>query len=146
MLKALNYIVILVGLSGCHRAVFTQNPLVYQILKPRPEYPGMLTNRACLKYDGEKCIEEDVDIYDMNDEAFREKANTLDFICNIGGRRFKICKDKPGFCRRTFKKKCWWKFCRKRKLRNEEYIPVEPYQFLLDANVKCFNKDRYPFE
>jgi len=121
-----------------------QNALIDQILKPRPGYQGNLTNRACLEYYEERCKKWNVITYDMTDESFRLKANDLGFICNIAGHRYKICKDKAGFCHHYKKKKCWLKyFCW--KFREEKFILVDNYKYLLEAKARCFNLTRYPF-
>ena len=80
--------------------------------------------------------------YDLQDANFRKEANDFGFICNLGGKRYKICLDKPGFCRISYKNG----FLGIGKKKIEEYVPAVPYQYLIDANLKCFNKDEYPFE
>ena len=146
MLRRILSLVLLVG-SGCSEAqIYQQNPLSDQILKPRPGHEGKLTNRACLKFDDDKCVDEKIAEYDLKDAEFRDRVNKMNFICNLGGRRFKICKDKPGFCRFYRQKKCFLGICVDDKKLTEEYIPVEPYSFILDAKTRCFQKDLYPFE
>jgi hypothetical protein len=72
-------------------------------------------------------------------------ANDLSFVCNLAGRRFKVCLDKPGFCRRWGEKDCdLGIFCKTRQ--REEYIPAEPMELHLAGNTRCFNKERYPFD
>jgi len=111
-----------------------------QILKPRAGHKG-LTNRACLAWNDEnECLKYEIQEYLLEDAEFRETVNSFDFICSIGGRRFKVCKDKPGFCRITYTD-CGI-FCRRK--RHEEYIPAEKYDFLLAANTRCMNKEEYP--
>ncbi len=106
----------------------------------------MLTNRVMvLSADGKSTIPE-IKEYSLEDAEFRTTANKLNFICSIGARRFKVCIDKPGYCRHTFYQKCFLGICGK-KHREEEYIPAkEKHQFLLDAKAKCFNYGEYPFE
>jgi hypothetical protein len=118
-----------------------RHPLSEQILKPRVGFKG-LTNRACEVFDKARgeCLEYKIEERLLEDAEFRNTANMLGFICLIGGRRFKICEDKPGFCRHTYKRNCFLGICGKRD-KLEEYIPVERYQFLLDANTRCFDKD-----
>ena len=121
-----------------------RHPLSNQILKPRVGHSG-LTNNACEEKDSTgKCTKEGIKEYSFDDQTFRDSVNKLGFICNVGGRRFKICLDKPGLCRFSYIKKgaLFWK---KTKM-NEEYIPSLNYQYLLDANTKCFSKEVYPFD
>ena len=136
-------------ISGCAGPkIYTAHPLVDQILKPRTGVEGNLTNRTCSKYDGDRCAQENIQAYNLSDPVFRKTVNDLKFLCNIGGRRFKVCLDKPGFCRfssDTYKCGFLHLFKCSGEL-EEEYLPAEPYQFLLDAKVRCFNKETYPFE
>lgn len=130
-------------MTGCAgREIFPAHPLNEQLIKPRPGHEGKLTNRSCSKYEKDLCVEEHIQEYALSDKDFRETANQLDFICNIGGRRFKICLDKPGFCRVSYKENCFLFFC-SRGERLEEYLPVEKYKFLLDSGARCANKQMY---
>ncbi len=126
--------------------VYMPHNLTEKILKPRKGFDGKLTNRYCKKYDGQKCSDAVIDTFDINDQKFRLKINKLNFICNISGKRFKICKDKPGFCRFYGQKKdCFLFFCKEKPLL-QEYLPIKNnYQFLIDANARCFNRTKYPF-
>lgn len=145
----------LLGLSGvvallsssCATAptLYPAHPLVDQIIKVREGHDGNLTNRACLAYSGETCTQDKITLYPLASAEFRETANKLDFLCNIGGRRFKICQDKPGFCRisRGPKKCTLGIFCKEGDPVEIEYLPVEQYRFLLDANARCASKDKY---
>lgn len=102
------FMVLLSGVS-CSVTPTPQHELSDQILKPRRGYDGKLTNRACLEYDGKECKKDNVISYDLSDSKFRETANKLDFICNIGGKRFKICMDQAAFCRKSTTQLCeWW--------------------------------------
>lgn len=123
--------------------IYSPHPLVEQILRPRTGFEGSLTNRTCKKYDGSKCLGEEIQVYPLNDQAFRESVNKFNFICSIGGRRFKICRDKPGFCRFTYKQSCFLGVFCKPGEKLEEYTPVEQYRFLLDADTRCANKEIY---
>lgn len=145
-LKGLSTPILLLGLftGGCSVApIYAPHPLVEQILKPREGYEGKLTNRTCGEYVDGKCTKEAITTYDLGDASFREAVNKFDFLCSIGGRRFKICLDKPGFCRFTYKTSCFLgMFCKKGE-KLEEYLPVEQYRFLLDADTRCANKGIY---
>lgn len=114
--------------------------LVDQILKPREGFSG-LTHRTCASLDEKNQCVWQIEEHKLDEPAFRTAANALNFICNIGGRRFKVCLDKAGFCRMQ-SVSCGW-FCHKTV--EAEFIPVTNYKFLLDANTRCFNKNTYPF-
>jgi hypothetical protein len=111
----------------------------------RPGQPA-LSNRACEAWDEKGvCTNYVVKYYALSDATFRKTVNDLQFMCVIGGRVFKVCLDKPGFCRHTTEKHCTLGvFCQSK--RHEEFIPIEPLQFHLDAGTQCFSDDRYPFE
>ena len=131
---------------GCSttRDVELRHATVDQILYVRPGYPGKLTNRACLKYDGDQCVKPEVKEYDLADPQVRKDLNALGFVCNLGGKRYKICLDKPGYCRRDFNRKCFLGICGKRYLVSEKYVlAVKRHEFLLDAQTKCFSEDSY---
>jgi len=121
---------------------YPRNALVNQILKPRPGYTG-LTNRACEVWDVKNICTTWVIKEYILDEPTRKTLSGLDFICNISGHRYKVCLDKEGFCRTSY---YGCGFLNMKQCKKEEYLPVSNYQFLLDANTKCFNKYAYPFD
>lgn len=132
------------GFGACASApeLYYRHELADQILKPRPGYAG-LTNRACAKFDDDGvCQDWQVEAHSLDDANFRQTVNTLGMVCNIGGRRFKVCLDKPGFCR------IWYTdcglFCRKK--RHEEYIPASNEQLILASKTRCMDPRKYPFE
>jgi len=138
-------VVVTGGCAGVE--IYPAHSLVDQIIMPRAGYDGKLTNRTCGAYKDGKCSDEKIQTYDLSDALFRKTANDLKFLCNVGGRRFKICMDKPGFCRFSSETyKCGFLGLAKCSKQIEEYLPASPYQFLLDAKVKCSNKENYPFE
>jgi len=126
-------------ISGCStsREVYSRNPLVKQIIKPRPGFEGKLTNSRCVKYEKDECKKLEYQSYDLNDESVRLNLNGHEFICSINGKRYKICKDKPGFCRHWYTG--WFVF----KEKHEEYLPIAKYQFILDSGAKCFSRKIY---
>ena len=128
--------------ASCDEKVYSEHPLVEKILRPRHGFRG-LTNRICHKYDGEICQTEQIREYLLEDEEFRSNINKLEFICNIGGRRFKVCLDQPGFCRIQTKCKKFFGMKVNCKTKVTEYIPASNYDFLLSADTKCFNKRLY---
>ena len=142
--------VLFVGLTVLHCATsYPEKDLVSQILRARAEFPGYLTNTSCEKYVGDECKGGyKLSSYDLKDPVVREKLVRLDFICSVGGRRFKIDPDKPGFVRLNQIEKCArWDvlhvFCQ--RVVEQEFLGIEPWDFLVDADVRCFQKNRYPF-
>lgn len=136
----------LLGAVGCATApeIYPSHPLVDEIVKVRPGHAGTLTNRAeILGPDGKSTVAV-VTEYPLHDPAFRDTVNKLDFLCNIGGKRYKICKDKPGFCRIGSTRSCAIGplFCKDVEA-EIDYIPVDNYQFLLDAKARCASKQNY---
>lgn len=118
---------------------YVKHTLIDQILRPRPGYTG-LTNSHCALWENDECKKVEIEERQLTPE-FRIMANDFKFICNIGGRRFKICLDKEGFCRLEEVPSCL--LCKTKT--KEIFIPITDYQYLLDANTKCFNKEKYSF-
>ena len=112
---------------------YYHRPLIKQRLVVRPGYPGKLTNRVC---NGDNCTTEE---YSLSDPAFRQTANDLRIICEIAGKRWRICLARPGYCRRTLK--CVKKFLWSCKKYEELYIPAERHDYLISANTVCQGKD-----
>lgn len=141
------YLLLLLLLSSCsfNSQIYTPNPLASEILTPRPGHDGKLTNRTCSAYSGETCVTEKIVDYDLSDPTFRSTANTLNFICKIGGKRYKVCKDQPGFCRMTYHQNCTLGiFCGPNR-ETVEFLPIMPYQTILNLGVKCFSQSKYDF-
>lgn len=142
-LKLLLSLVSLGLLISCATPDWNPSPLSDKILKPRVGYKG-LTNRYCVKWNAlEQCDEWKVEDYDLNDKEVRERLRSSGITCKVSEKRYKICKDEPGLCRRAGTEKCFLFFCNTEY--KEEVIPISNYQFLLDITAKCFNEDRYPF-
>lgn len=126
----------------------SHKPLEKQRLIPRPGYEGHLTNRVCLKWYGGKCEKESVKKYSLKDKNVRSRLIRFKFACHIGGKRYRVCPDKEGFCRRDKKRVCtkWVRkhiFTNKKKCKNwkdeaiNTFIPVSDYQLLLDGSTEC---------
>ena len=125
-------------------------PLEKQRLLPRPGYEGFLTNRVCTKWYGSTCESESIKKYDLKDKKVRDNFIELNFACYVAKKRYRLCPDKPGFCRKTrAEKKCirWGKRFLTRKKYCKEYSKpvvvqkyldaVEDFQFLLDGTLEC---------
>lgn len=131
-------------MAGCAApTLYPEHALVDQIIKVRAGHEGNLTNRTVTGYDKDGKPIEKIKDYSLESQDFRETVNRLSFICNIGGKRYKICLDKPGFCRFSRDEKCFLGiFCKDSDV-IEEYLPVEKYGFLLDANARCASREKY---
>lgn len=127
---------------------YLQHPLESEIISPRPGHDGKLTNRArvCVAEQDGKCIKWGFTVkeYDLSDPNFRTLVNRMGFICSVGCHRYKICIDKPGFCRVSYTSN-WIGGLFGQRDRHEDYLPISPYQAVLDANVRCFNQSIYNF-
>lgn len=123
---------------------FPEKQLVNKILRVRLAYIGKLTNSF---------IEEDqykIKEYDMQDKSFREAALSMSFICDIGTHRWKICREKAGYCRKEEqeKKVCtkiiFWNYCRNKKVVIDLYKDaIKDHVYLHEAGTSCFNENVY---
>lgn len=123
-------------------------PLQDQHLIPRPGYEGHLTNRVCLKWYGDKCEQESIKKYDLKDKKVRDTLIRLNFACWAAEKRYRVCSDKPGFCRKEKKRTCtrWGRTLLRRKrycksYKNEitkTYLDgIKDYEFLLNSSIEC---------
>lgn len=144
MSKLRNLNIALLFILGCASVdQYQKHSLVDQILKPREGFKG-LTNRYCSEYVDDECKTWSVEERLFEDREFQETANKLNFLCNVGGKRYKICKesegDKPGLCRVSYES-CF--LCKPKKI--VQWIDAKAYKFLLDSNVKCKSNTTYPY-
>jgi hypothetical protein len=119
---------------GC-MTIYTRGPLSEQLLRVRTAYPGKLTNFTCDEYKRGECTKPNMAVYDLNDAAFRNQLNDFGFKCSIAGKRFRVCRDRPGFCQFTLqceKHILFW--CKKYK---EIYIPASEHTYLINAKTTC---------
>ena len=116
-------------------------PLLQQIVKMRTGYKG-LTHKTCVEFDWfGQCEKKTVMEYDMNDAAVRARFVELNFVCDLGGRRYKIDPAAPQFVRYDRVKRCW--FCEK-KTEKTEPMPYSDTQKLLDGDLTCWSEREYP--
>lgn len=143
MLRRSSAVLLLLVATGCS-TMPNRHALGQQILKPRPGHAPFLTNKA-LEKDETGDVKMVIREYDLRDEKFRALAQRLKFVCKLGKKRYRICKNKPGLCRQHFTKKK--RFLKKTKTkRKEEYLPiVAQYNYLLAVKAKCFSIEFYNF-
>lgn len=95
------FALLFIGVACTHftdREPAPRSQLSEQILSHRPGYTE-LTNQRCVEYRGEKCTKKDVRTYDLRAQGVRDILNELGFECQIGTKIYRICPDKPGYCR-----------------------------------------------
>lgn len=118
-------------------------PLLEQIVRMRKGFPNGPTNRTCLELDWwGKCSHVDTVEYDFRDAAVRARFVELNFVCELGGRRYKIDPDAPQFVRYQRRRKCWL-FCPEETLKVEP-VPLSDTQRLLDGALTCYSERTYP--
>lgn len=115
--------------------------IAHQRLVPRPGYEGHLTNRVCVemhRFNG--CKKWSIQKHNINDKQTRVNLNDFGIACQINGKRFRVDIERPGFVRidpKCTKHEKWWGNDCKRWDRNETFIPISRYQFLMDAMLEC---------
>ena len=128
--------------------VRTHKPFINQRLVVRHKYPNMLTNQICKKKKNGECVEWSIKKYDLGNASFRKLMNDAKIPCQIAGKRWRVCLDSAGYCRRHVKclkwKDVWWDFkegvrCVKKK-QVEEFIPATSHDYLVQAKTVCYKK------
>lgn len=115
--------------------------MAYQHLQPRKGFEGYLTNRVCLKRHKTKgCLKESIQKHNINDKQTRVNLNAFGIACQINGKRFRVDIERPGFVRidpKCVKRERWWgNDCKKWDM-NEEFIPIEKYDYLIKSAIYC---------
>ena len=86
--------------------------------------------------------------YDLRKKEMRETFDKLHFVCTLGEKRYFICQDSIGLCRRTNKciKRKWHIFKKYRKcLKYEvETMGLEKHNFLVKSGIHCYSEFVYP--
>lgn len=112
--------------------------LSHQRLTVRPNYVGVLTNRA-----GENVLK-----HDLFNKAKRIVLRELRFACKIGSEAFHICGDRPGFCRNTLTCLKWKRrlFKKKKCIKYaEKYLSIkDDFKYLLSVKAVCMSRIIYP--
>jgi hypothetical protein len=139
MLKFLLLLAVSSYLTACSTSapLYPRHELYDQILKPRPQWAGYLTNSRQVQPLGAKLGETVPELvtYDLKDATLRADLNRLSFVCKIAGRQFKICLERPGYCR---KKEHFWQDD------ELEYIDaITQHNYLLQAKTRCFSWKRH---
>lgn len=131
-------ILLLILLASCAGTHLPPGPLSEQILTARPGKP-CLSHRSYVLA-GKTWVEKIIQ-YDLEDALVREAMFEMQFICNIGGKLYKVCLDAPGFCRVSYERNF---FSKKPVL---DFIPIkEKYDFLVQARTTCFSQLKREFD
>ena len=109
-----------------------------QIMTFHPKYKYFLTNT-----DDSGTLP-----YDLRNKELREAFDKLHFICTLGEKRYFICQDSIGLCRRTDKcvKRKWHIFKRYRKCLKYEVkkLSLEKHDFMVKSGIHCYSEFVYP--
>ena len=142
MRNVINLLVLII-LSSCTITSFHKET-VGQHLTVRKDYKGFLVNEICSEEKNGKCRKTSVVIYDMADQKVRETLNKLKFLCKVGGERYHICQDKPGFCRDERVCIDWdhsWfsdeKTCDEYEVKSFYYDSSQDHDFLVKGYTEC---------
>jgi hypothetical protein len=120
---------------------YERGPLFEQRLVARPGTPGKLSNQVCRKYDSHgKCSQMDQILYDLADPLIREQLRNVKIICNVGCKRFRIDRNRPGLVSQTIKKH----FLKKPELIELQFIDaIKGWQHMVDAATWCAAQDSF---
>lgn len=131
------FILLLLSACASEIPILPRGALLNQLLSPRPGHKG-LTNQTCTKYEKGICKKMDVVDYDLSDDQIRQSLRDVKVVCNVAGRRFRICKDRPGLCTNCEKVKRFLGFITGREVYECEYIPMDTgYQRLINSRTLC---------
>lgn len=134
--------------AGKHDEVYLghRNTSEMRILA-RKSYPFLLTNRVCKSFDKEgKCtVAESIEKFDLKIKDTREMLIQFKFACRVGGKRYRICSNKQGLCRREYgcleyKKKLITRetYCSSHGLVKSHYLDIEKdFDYLVHGGTEC---------
>lgn len=134
--------------NGVHDSVHTDHLNTASMrLAPRASYPGMLVNRVCLGFskDGNCIAGHSVKVFDTSKKETREMLINFRFACYVGGKRYRICKEKNGLCRQEYgcleyKKKLITRktYCAKYGTVKTHYLDmVKDFDYIVQGGTGC---------
>lgn len=136
--------VLLAFLLACSSApIYERGPFPTLLLTAVPGHEGKLVNQTCLKRDArEECERWDMKEWDLRDTLERERLRQARLVCEVAGKYFSACVERPGLCHQTHVETKWLLGIKwlplKRELRAIDYIDAEAdYRRLLDGNTRC---------
>lgn len=126
---------------GCETVEKDHAQLSRQRLAMRPDFQGYLTNRICEKKDfWGNCEKYSIKQYDLGDPEIRKMINDFKIACKIGGKRFRVSLDRPGFERRS-KGECLDRKLFSRECKDWEtiidFISITEHDYLVEAQTQC---------
>lgn len=128
-------------LTGCAGQVNPHAPLFKQIVRMRLGHRG-LTHQVCSEKNWiGQCQKMDLIEYDLSSAEIRKQFVELQFICKVGGSRYKIDPDQPRFVR--FKRVREW-FLAPEKLVVDAQIPITATDRLVNGGTFCYSEKAYP--
>lgn len=122
---------------------YNRHPLVEQILRFDPNYPGFLVNKVWRTKDGVASF--DVIKYDLEDRDLRLRLRQMKFICNVNGKPYRIAQDVAGLIHEKYNKSCFLFICGEPKLESSHIIKKDD-RILVDTAAYCHSLDQYDFE
>ena len=131
--------------TGCKSVPveYNRHPLVEQILRFDPNYPGLLVNKVWRTKDGVANF--DVLKYDLSDRELRLRLREMKFICNVNGKPYRIAQEQPGLIHESYKKSCFLFICQDPKLESVHVI-LKDDPILIDTATYCHSLEQYDFE
>jgi len=138
-------LIALISLLSCSSSQYDLLPSKYlrgafktQIMTFHPDHKYFLTNT-----DDSGLVK-----YDLRTNELRSTLDHLHFICEIGKKRYFICQDSVGLCRKTNicikRKRALFKSGRKCLKYKLEKIDIEHHDFLVKSGVHCYSEFVYP--
>lgn len=138
-LAVLFALLFLFGCSTTNNKVLDRGPLINQRLQFRPGYEG-LVSQTCAEFKGDKCLRMDRKIYDLRDEEIRKQLIEVKMICNVGGARYRVCRETKGLCRQTVTRSGFLGLSKKVTLLDVK-LQERDFQSLLNLNTWCASQD-----
>lgn len=123
-------------LVGCVSAPSVRQPLIEQEIRVRPDG---FSNQICVKRNAkDECEQKDTVIYDLSDQATRDRLIEVKMICNVGGKRFRVCAKAPClYSSKTNVVKFLGIVIRRELVVDETITMPEGLQELLDKKTYC---------
>jgi hypothetical protein len=132
-------LIFIYGCSTRNNPTLDRGPLMRQRLQFRPGFDG-LVNQTCAEFKGEKCLKMDTKVYDLRDEDVRRQLIEVKLMCNVGGHRYRVCRETKGLCRQTEVRSGFLGLHKEIKLVDVKFQERD-FQSLLNLNTWCAAQD-----
>lgn len=128
-------------LSGCSSQQPGHSDFFKQIVRWREGHKGP-THQICAERDWKgTCVKWDLREYDLASAEIRKQFMAFNFICKVGGLRYKIDPDQPRLVRYKTVRPCW--LC-KEEVQLEKAISYNSTAFLLAGGTFCYSEKYWP--